>query len=94
MGNRLKHGQRAAALGRQRAERRFAPLERLLEPSRPLLVVGGEPAVLLQRLADDAPVDERVLAHVDGREVEAEGAHAPQEAPHGEQAGVAALVRT
>ena len=44
VGDRLKDGERAAALGRQRAERRLAPLERLLEPARALLVVGCEPA--------------------------------------------------
>ena len=93
VGDRLEDGQRAAAFGRQRPERRFASLERLLEPSRALLVVGGEPALLLQRLADDAPVNERVLADIDGREVEAEGTHAPQQAAHCEQAGIAALVR-
>jgi hypothetical protein len=37
-------------------------------------------------------VDERVLADVDGREVKAERANAPQQAAHCEQTRVAALV--
>ncbi len=93
MGDRLKDGERSARLRCQRAERRLAPLERLLEPARALLVVVGEPAALLQRLADDAPVHERVLANVDGSQVKAERPHASQQAAHGEQARVAALVR-
>ncbi len=93
VGDRLKDRERAASLRRQRAERRLAPLERLLEPARALLVVGGEPTALLQGLADDAPVHERVLANVDGRQVEPERPHAAQQAAHSEQARVAALVR-
>jgi hypothetical protein len=92
VGDRLKHGERAAAFGRQRAERRLAPLERLLEPACAVLVVGGQPIRFLQHLADDSAVNQRVLANVDGRQEEAERLHAPQQAAHGKQARIAALV--
>ena len=85
MRDRLEHGERAAALRRELADRRLAPLERLLEPARALLVVEREPAAFLQRLADDAPMHERVLPNVDRRHIEAERAHAAQQAAHGEQ---------
>jgi hypothetical protein len=75
--DRLEHRERAAAFRRHRADGRLAPLESLLEAPRALLVVGGEPIRLLERLADHAAVHERVLADVDGRQVEPERPHAP-----------------
>ena len=91
--DRLEDRERAPALGRERADRRLAPLERLGEPARALGAVEREPAVLLQRLADHAPMHERVLANVERGDMEAERVRAPQHAPYGEQSRVASLVR-
>lgn len=96
----------AACIG-QCGEHRVQALTALLGARRQRLLAAGErrqpgragdrigrvPNVLaIQHAGQCAAVHARLLAHVQPRQVEAEGAHPPQQATHREAAGMVALV--
>src|SRR5262245_17030862 len=89
---RFEHPQAALAARIEHAARRLVALDRFAQTRRALLAGARGPAPVAQSLRDDAAMRFGILANVECREMEAERAHAADQAAHLEHSGVLALV--
>ena len=69
-------------VGVERRRRTLIPRQQLAQLIEALLPRQSRPVRHAEPLRDHLVVHVRVLGHIQGREMEAEGAHAPDEAPH------------
>ena len=72
--------------------RRFSGDQRLAQPCSPVRGRSADPVGFGEQPADHRAVDPRVLADVEGEQVETEGQNPPQRSPHGKKAGLRAAV--
>ena len=92
LGDRPEHPERPLGVRVGCGGGRFGRLQRTAQPVSALCGRALEPPHVAQQTPRHHPVDERVLAHVEGGQVEAKGLHAPDETSHSEQPRVNATM--